>query len=70
MAKGSGWQVFRVGRSFGLQLSRVGGGDPVEVWLPRAPSDVTRTALLGSLVAGAYGAVDQATATEAMGADW
>lgn len=70
IAKGSGWSVYRLGRSFCVRVDRDGDGDPVEVWLPRQPSDVTRGSLLAALVAGTYGKVCSATATEAMNANW
>lgn len=69
IATGSGWRVFRLGRSFCVSLDRA-ELEPVEVWLSTVPNDITRGALLGALVAGAHGEIDHRAATEAMGADW
>jgi hypothetical protein len=69
IATGSGWRVYRLGRSFCVSLDRP-EKEPLEVWLNTLPNDITRGALLGALVAGAHGAVDHRAATEAMGADW
>ena len=69
IATGSGWRVFRLGRSFCISLDRA-GLEPVEVWLSTVPNDITRGALLGALVSGAHGAVDHRAAAEALGADW
>lgn len=69
VAKGQGWQVFRIGKSFCVALERE-GADPTEVWLRRPPNDITRGALLGAFLAGVHGKVDRAVAIEAMGAEW
>lgn len=62
--------MYRVGRSSCIQLDRTDAEEPAEAWVQGQASDVARTSLLGALVAGRYGAVDRATAIEAMGADW
>lgn len=70
IAKGSGWRVHRVGKSFCVSLDRQDAEEAAEVWLNRPPNDITRGALLGAFLAGVHGTVDRATAIEAMGADW
>lgn len=70
VAKGSGWRVYRTGRSFCVQLDRADAEEPAEVWMRRQPSDVARSSLLAALVAGAHGAVDRQAAIDAMQADW
>jgi len=69
IAKGTGWSVHRLGRSFCVTIERTDDEGPVQVWLRRS-SDVVRSSLLASLVAGAHGKVDREAAIEAMGANW
>ena len=70
VAQGSGWRVFRVGRSFCVSVDRLDAEEPAEIWLRRDPNDVVRGSLLGALVAGVHGAVDRKAAIEVMGAEW
>lgn len=63
--------MYRVGRSFCVQLDRTDGAEePAEVWMRREPNDVVRQSLLAALVAGAHGAVDRQAAIDVMGAEW
>jgi hypothetical protein len=52
-----------------VTIERTDDEGPVQVWLRRS-SDVVRSSLLASLVAGAHGKVDREAAIEAMGANW
>lgn len=70
VAKGAGWRVHRLGKSFCITIERTDDPGVAEVWINRPPNDITRGALLQALVAGAYGAVERRAAEEAMQANW
>lgn len=70
VAKGTGWRVHRLGKSFCITIKRTDDPGVAEVWINRPPNDITRGALLGAFLAGVHGTVDRNTAIEAMGADW
>lgn len=63
-AEGPGWSVFRQGRACCLKIGEA------EIWLAREPNDIVRGSLLQSLVAGAYGKVNEVAALEALKASW
>jgi hypothetical protein len=65
VAHGSGWRVFRVGRSFCVQIDRDDAA-PRELWMRRA-TDMARTSALASLVAEGLNAE---AAREALEANW
>lgn len=70
IAKGQGWRVHRLGKSFCVSIDREDAEEPAEVWINRLPNDITRGALLGAFLAGVHGKVDRRVAIEAMGSDW